>query len=87
MEDHVLAEHMKQDAEFQHDMNIWKNTVATKADIERIVVEAIEGYFKQKSKSAYTGLLIIAGIFGALAIIGGGFKAFLAWLGFNYISK
>lgn len=63
------------------------DSMPTTDEISDIVVTAIEGYFRQKGKKAYAGLLILAGIVGALAIIGGGFKAMLGWIGFSYLGK
>lgn len=85
MDDRVLAEHMKEDAAFQKEMREWSLSVATKDDIGETVVAAIEGYFKTKGKTAYAGLLIAAGIVGALVVIGGGLKSLLAWIGFAYL--
>lgn len=52
-----------------------------------IVEDVMGNLIKSKGKTAYTGLLIVAGIVGALVVIGGGAKALLGWIGFSYIGK
>lgn len=51
--------------------------------IEDAMVKAIE----KAGKKSYSVLLITAGIVGALAIIGGGLKYVLAWVGFGIIKQ
>ncbi len=61
--------------------------VPTKDDMARIVEEAMGNIIKQKGKTAYAGLLVLAGIVVALTVITGGAKTLLAWIGFNYMTK
>lgn len=60
-------------------------TMATKEDTALIVEQVIRDIIKESGKRGYAGLLIAAGIIGALVVIGGGAKALLGWIGFNYI--
>lgn len=85
MNDEVLKKHMEEDAIFQKEMAVWKETVATKEDIQHIVETAITNFFKSEGKRAYAGLLVVAGVVGALVVIGGGLKSLLAWIGFQYL--
>lgn len=55
----------------------------TKEDIEEIMFTVV----KRALKSSYGGLLVIAAIIGALAIIGGGAKALLGFIGIGIIKQ
>ncbi len=57
----------------------------TKTEIELIVVAAMGNVLKSKGKAFYAGLLIVAGIVGALVVIGGGMKAALAFIGIHLV--
>jgi hypothetical protein len=57
----------------------------TTNEVAAIVEEALGNIFKSKGKTAYAGLLIVAGVVGALVVIGGGLKSLLAWIGFAYL--
>lgn len=50
-----------------------------KQDIEDVLFSVT----KRVLKTSYGGLLIVAGIVGALIVIGGGFKTLLGWVGFS----
>lgn len=58
---------------------------ATKEDIATIVEQVIAKILKDSGKRGYAGLLVVAGIVGALVVIGGGLKTALAWIGFTYM--
>lgn len=61
------------------------DNIPTKEEIAAIVEQAMGSILKSKGKTAYAGLLIIAGVIGALVVIGGGLKTVLVWLGFGYL--
>lgn len=58
---------------------------AQKAEIKNLVAEAIEEYFISTGSMTKSWLLTLATIIGSLAVIFGGAKALLGWLGFTYI--
>lgn len=87
MNDKILEQHMMEDAKFQDEMRSWKETVATKDDIEKIVVMAIENYFKNKGRFAFTLTVGSSVLIGALVVIGGGLKTVLGWIGFTLMQK
>lgn len=60
-------------------------TNAQEERIKELMRSSLEEFFTQKGKSLKGLLITIATVVGALAVIGGGMKTILAWLGFTYI--
>jgi hypothetical protein len=62
-------------------------TEAQELRIKELMHASLSEFFEQKGKSAKSILFTIAAIIGALTVIFGGLKTFLAWLGFTYVIK
>lgn len=63
------------------------SNLPSKNDIDEIVRQAILDALLNTGKSTKAILITIATVLGALAIITGSFKAFLAFIGIGYLSK
>lgn len=86
--------HTHEDAAFQKaillkhkEMTLRMDELPTKDEVAEIVEEVFRKILMEGGKKGYAGLLIIAGIVGALVVIGGGAKALLGWIGFQFIGK
>ncbi len=62
-------------------------TEEQKEEIKHLVHEALAEFFKGYGLLGGNLLYTAAKIIGALVVIFGGFKLFLTWIGFSYISK
>lgn len=59
--------------------------LATKEEIEKIVRDTISDIFLNAGKGAKAVIITLAIVIGSLGVITGGFKAVLAFIGFQYI--
>ncbi len=101
LEEHAKSDAAFQDntANFEREMGLFQaetegtlaelhgkiDNLATKDDLEDLVEKIIQKIIQKVGKRSYAGLLIAAGIVGALVVIGGGAKSLLGWLGFNIL--
>lgn len=59
----------------------------TADDMDEIVRQALKEVFLQTGKGAKAVIITLAVVIGSIAVIGGGLKSLLGFIGFQYLPK
>lgn len=88
----AFEKHVEADKEFQDKQELVNaEFIAFKEHLPEVIrevfAEELRTFFKVTGLNAKTIILTTATIVGALVVIGGGAKALLGWIGFQFIGK